>query len=200
MKKILVSVFLFVFVFASAQAEVRKDEAMPMAKSADGSEWVKWDDPQKMSFLQGFLAGSFYMVEAGFTQTRGYADEKLNEMAVKIDSERDNPVFTGADLASWSAMEREYLVKERNESLIKYLVRGVSNAQIIEGLDTLYADPANRVIAVTDAVYLAKKLILKARQDEIDCVIRYLREGKKNPRHLKIENEKGELVRFIQFP
>jgi hypothetical protein len=130
------------FMTASVQADVQKQEAAP--KKADGNEWVTWDDTRKMSFVEGFLAGSFYMIEEGVTLTRGYSEDKLNEMSVKMDLERDNPVFTGADLASWSDMEKEYLVKERNRTLMKYLVHGVSNAQLKDGLDALYADPAVR--------------------------------------------------------
>jgi hypothetical protein len=201
MKKILLGVLLIMFIFTSAQAVVQKEEAA--AKKADGNEWVTWDDTRKQSFVEGFLAGSFYMIEEGVTLTRGHSgenEEKLNEMAVKIDAERDNPVFTGADLASWSEMEKEYLVKERNRTLMKYLVRGVSNAQLKEGLDSIYADATIRQIAISDAIYLAKMKAFHAEKDEIDSVLQYLREGKKNPKRLKIENEKGELVKFIQFP
>lgn len=198
MKKILLGVLLSMFVIASAQADSQKEEAA--AKKADGNEWVTWDDSRKKNFVEGFLAGSFYMIEEGVTLTRGYSEDKLNEMSVKMDLERDNPVFTGADLASWSDMEKEYLVKERNRTLMKYLVHGVSNAQLKAGLDALYADPAVRQIAISDAIYLAKKKAFKAEQNEIDGVLQYLLEGKKNPKRLKIENEKGELVKFIQFP
>lgn len=198
MKKILLGVMLSMFMFTSAQADSRKEEAA--AKKADGNEWVTWDDSRKTNFVEGFLAGSFYMIEEGVTLTRGYSAEKLNEMAVKMDLERDNPVFTGADLASWSDMEKAYLVKERNRTLMKYLVHGVSNTQLKDGLDALYADSAVREIAVSDAIYLAKMKAFKAEQSEIDGVIQYLKEGKKNPNRLKIENEKGELVKFIQFP
>ena len=198
MKKILLGVLLIMFVNTCAQADVQKEEVT--AKKADGNEWVTWDDSRKKNFVEGFLAGSFYMIEEGVTLTRGYSEDKLNEMSVKMDLERDNPVFTGADLASWSDMEKNYLVKERNRTLMKYLVRGVSNAQLKDGLDALYADPAVRQIAISDAIYLAKMKAFKAEQNEIDGVILYLMEGKKNPKRLKIENEKGELVKFIQFP
>lgn len=200
MKKILLSVLLFTFAFASiVKAEAVKEEVIPAAK-AGGSEWIKWDDGRKKTFLEGFLAGSFYMVEEGYTQTRGFTDEKFTDMAMKMERERDNAVFTGADLAEWSTMEREYFVKERNQSLIKYLVRGVSNEQIIDGLNSLYREAANRGIVIADAVYLVKKQLLKTHPDEVEGIIRYLRSGKKDPGHLKIEDEKGELVRFIQFP
>lgn len=198
LKKILLGVVLSMFVIASAQAEVQKNESAAM--KADGYEWVKWDDARKKVFLEGFLAGSFYMIEEGVTQTRGYSEERLNEMSVKMDADRDNPVFTGADLASWSQMQREYLVNQRNRELMKYLVRGVSNAQLKEGVDAIYADASVRHIAIADAVYLAKMKALKARQDEVDGVLQFLAEGKKNRRSLKMENENGELIKFIQFP
>lgn len=201
MKKIVFGVALAALLFTSSQANAQKEDAV--ASQADGSEWVTWDDARKTSFVEGFLAGSFYMIEEGVTLTNGggeQSDEKLGEMAVRIDTEKDNPVFTGADLASWSEMEKKYLVKERNRTLMKYLIRGVSNAQLKDGLDSVYADATARHIAVSDAIYLAKMKASRAGQDETDAILQYLKEGKRNPKRLKIENEKGELVKFIQFP
>lgn len=202
MNRILLGVLLLLLLSANALAgvhkEVQKDDGAP--PRADGFEWVKWDQGRKTSFVEGFLAGSFYMVEAGVTQTRGLDEDKLAEMSVRIDMEMDNPVFTGADLAEWSAMEREYLVKERNETLLKYLVRGISRAEIADGLDAIYKESANRAILIADAIYLAKKKALEARQGEMESLIEYLRQGKKDPTLLRIENDKGEIAGFIQFP
>lgn len=198
LKKIMLVVALSIFMAAGAQAEAQKEQVS--TADADGNEWVKWDDARKTAFLEGFLAGSFYMIQEGVTQTREYSEELLNEMSVRMDLDRDNPVFTGADLATWSQMQREYLVKQRNRELMKYLVRGVTNAQIKEAIDAVYADASVRHIAISDAVFLAKMKASNARPVEVESVLEYLAEGKKNRRKLKIENEKGELIKFIQFP
>jgi len=198
LKKILLGVAFCLFALASAQAEVQKDQSTTV--NADGNEWVKWDETRKAAFLEGFLTGSFYMIQEGVAQTREYSEELLSEMSVRMDLDRDNPVFTGADLAAWSQMQREYMVKQRNRELMKYLVRGVTNAQIKEAIDAVYADASVRHITISDAVYLAKMKASNARQAEVDGVLEYLAEGKKNRGKLKIENEKGELIKFIQFP
>lgn len=198
LKKIMLVVALSILMAAGAQAEAQKEQVS--TADADGNEWVKWDDARKTAFLEGFLAGSFYMIQEGVTQTREYSEELLNEMSVRMDLDRDNPVFTGADLATWSQMQREYLVKQRNRELMKYLVRGVTNAQIKEAIDAVYADASVRHIAISDAVFLAKMKASNARPVEVESVLEYLAEGKKNRRKLKIENEKGELIKFIQFP
>lgn len=198
LKKIMLGVALSIFLAVSAQAEAQKEQVSTV--NADGNEWVKWDDARKSAFLEGFLAGSFYMIQEGVTQTREYSEDLLSEMSVRMDLDRDNPVFTGADLAAWSQMQREYLVKQRNRELMKYLVRGVTNAQIKEAIDAVYADASVRHIAISDVVYLAKMKASNARAAEVDGVLEYLAEGKKNRRSLKLENEKGELIKFIQFP
>jgi len=198
LKKIMLVVALSIFLAAGAQAETQKEQVL--TADADGNEWVKWDDSRKTAFLEGFLAGSFYMIKEGVAQTREYSEELLNEMSVRMDLDRDNPVFTGADLAAWSQMQREYLVKQRNRELMKYLVRGVSNAGIKEAIDAVYSDASVRHISISDMVYLAKMKASNARPAEVESVLEYLAEGKKSRRSLKLENEKGELIKFIQFP
>ncbi len=200
MKKIVWSLLLIVLVFAGTgmAAEDQKEEGM---KEADGHEWVSWNLTEKRNFAAGFIAGSFYMVKENFSQPPTYNEEKFTEMAVKIDLEKDEPAFTGEDLASWSKVEKAYLIKEKNDKLLKYIIRGLSNAQIINGLDALYEDSNNRPIKIADAFYVIKKKITSQQpQEEIDRILLYLREGKKDHKYLKVENGKGELAGFIQFP
>ncbi len=200
MKKLLHGILLCLFLAAGSHAWANSPETVVAAKEADGNDWAKWDLAQKKGFLDGFLAGSFFVIKEGYTRTRGYSEEKFAEMAMKIDLERDNPVFTGEDLTLWTEMEKELLAAKRNQELMSYMVRGVSKTDIIKRLDAIYLDAANLNIAISDAVYLARMEYMKAGQDEIESALLYLRQGKKNPELLRVQDEKGQLVRTIQFP
>jgi hypothetical protein len=90
-----------------------------------------------------------------------------------------------------------------SQKLGKYLFTDMTIRQIIDGLDTFYYDFKNRSIPVVLGIYVVKKQIKGASQDDIEKILIWLRSGglgETRDRYLSVRDLQGNIIRTIDFP
>ncbi len=71
---------------------------------------------------------------------------------------------------------------------------------MVDGLDSLYKDFKNENIRNHDAIYVVKKQIEGTLPEDIERILVWLRQGKKDDELLNIRGRDGKIVRVITFP
>jgi len=169
----------------------------------DGNDWNEMDETLKIGYVKGFIAGTIFVIEENI-HPRAYAlrayknPEKGKKKYHRILGARDtlSTVFTSSD-GKWAVAYEQY---SRNERLYRYTIYGITVGQIVDGLDELYEDFKNRSIKVQDAMYLIKKQIKGAPEEEVRQLLIYLRGDKKSLDALWARDEQGKRKYLISFP
>jgi len=94
-------------------------------------------------------------------------------------------------------LEREY--RNSRERLTHYNIIGITNGQIVDGLNLFYDDFRNRQIKLTDAIYVIKKQILGASKEEIEAITEWLRDPDRNYEKRRYKDKEGNL-KFADWP
>lgn len=90
-----------------------------------------------------------------------------------------------------------------NKKLSGYVLTGMTLQQMIDGLDSLYADFKNRNIPLVFAIYVVNKQIKGTSSNDIERILLWLRSGgnrKYMDDYLTIKDSYGNIVRTIIFP
>lgn len=193
MKKI---VFLFIVFFLFPNWINAQDKKNIF--DLDGIDWRDSSALYKIGFVSGFIGGSNYIIEA-FAYFPEYDEEKAKIISKKFSNlvsnkQNDKQAFSVNDLRLWS----QNMAKNRSISLKKYGVYSITTGQIVEGLDKLYEDFKNRRIKIQDAIYVVKKQIRGATEEEVEGILQYLRADKSYEK-LWYKNKMGEDI-WIDFP
>jgi hypothetical protein len=85
-----------------------------------------------------------------------------------------------------------------NSYLDRYIIVGITNDQIVDGLNKFYEDFRNRGILLGHAIYVVKKQIKGASPEEVDAVCEYLRSDYKFEK-LKYKTKDGT-INYATFP
>lgn len=67
----------------------------------------------------------------------------------------------------------------------------MTNDQIADGLDAFYKDPKNRHIRISDAIFVVKKRTGGSSVEELNAILSYLRDEKKDKDKLLYRNKEG---------
>ena len=142
----------------------------------DGNSWRSMDYSTRLAFISGFMLGSWsvnsgcqmsenlFMKEgSGYTEAKG--------LKVLTDYWTPKKQYTKEEVG----LLLEGRMRMFNSYLDKYGIIGITNDQIVDGLNKFYEDFRNRGILLTQAIYVVKKQIKGASPEEIDAVCEYLR-------------------------
>ena len=189
MKKILSGFFLVLFLVGYGYAGGVED--------LDGNDWINMDKVSKMSFAGGFLVGSRYVIkETTVSLPYSYNPEKASKLY--FDG------YIGGERKKLSRQEIDIMLlrveASRNEKLKNYAITNMQWYDITEGLDKLYEKSKNRSIKVTDAIYVVKKQAEEVSPNDIERILQYLQQDKKDISALMVIDEKGKVVNVISFP
>jgi hypothetical protein len=169
----------------------------------DGNAWNQMHEALKIGYVKGFMVGIIHVIEESVDK-EGYAKrayrrpDRAANIYYRVLGERDSlrHLFSSSD-CKWVV---GYEIYKINEELLRYPIYGITVGQIVDGLNELYEDYKNRSIKVQDAIYVFRKQIKGASQEEIEQILVYLRSDKKDLDALWLRDEDGKRKTFIKFP
>jgi len=176
----------------------------------DGNDWNHWSKTEKILFVNGFLSGSFTVASNLIGgPTSGWlafgsspdCDKPSIQHGVKLWGEaissQKELIMSGEDVnyLYWCVVAKDGASEAK-----KYAIPNVSGGQIVDGLDTLYADFKNRSILLTDTIYVVKKQIQGLSNSDSEHLLQFLRGGKKDYSLLTIKDESPSGYHVIYFP
>ncbi|TAN35383.1 hypothetical protein EPN27_03965 [Patescibacteria group bacterium] len=141
----------------------------------DGTDWTEWQSFQKYSFISGFMAGADNVVTNNIqTQDSKYDSDMASKVFysyIVLDDKKPKNSFSRKEVALLLGNQTEGL----NIGLYRYAILGITNGQLVEGLNTFYGDFKNKQIKLRDAVYVVKQQIKGASPEEVEAILRFLR-------------------------
>lgn len=194
MKIIIYVLIAFIFFFPPFSYAEIKQELSKM----DGTDWAEWQPIQKYSFISGFMAGAHYVLT-----------NNTQDIDDNFDREKASNVFISYFLPDAKKPKNSYSRKEvalllgnqtndTNISLSRYAIFQITNGQLVEGLNAFYGDFKNKQIKITDAVYVVKKQIKGASDEETEAVLQFLR-ADKDFKKLSYTDKDGK-KKYASFP
>lgn len=193
MKKVILCLFLMIISFTLSFAE--KQDVMKF----DGNDWRSWDYLRRLNFIAGFIAGSSYVVtENLYIVPREFDTNKAEELSNsywEMDEEKKS-FKKNFFLRSEVSILLENRDKDRNVQSYRYSIGGITNSQIVDGVNFLYEDFKNRAINLNDAIYVVKKQVEGTKPEDIERILLFLRGGKKD---YFFKDAEGRF-KFIEFP
>ena len=164
----------------------------------DGTDWSEWQPFQKYSFISGFMAGSSYVINNNYqSQDEKYNSDKANKIYWSYllpDEKKPKNNFSRKEVSSII----DYQSEEFNGELSRYAIIGITNGQLVEGLNTLYADFKNKQIKIKDALYAVRKQIKGASTEETEAILQYLRSDKDRKKLFYIDKDGKK--KYVSFP
>jgi hypothetical protein len=192
MKRFIVILLIFVPLLGSAQ------EKIDVSKH-DGNSWRSMNYIRQLDFVAGFILGSFgissgcrmpenvFMKEgSGYSETKG--------LKVLADYWTPKKQYTREEVGLLLEGRMQFF----NSSLDKYGIIGITNDQLVDGLNKFYEDFRNRGILLGLAILVVKKQIKGASQEEIEAVCEYIRSDY-DFKKLKYKNKDGTIT-YAEFP
>jgi hypothetical protein len=119
--------------------------------------------------------------------------KKAEELAFSVDDQAKRRSYTQREVA----LIRDYEDKYRDDGLRERCLVGMTVGQMTDGLDALFEDFKNRAIKLTKAVYVVKKQIKGAPDEEVEAVLSWLRSGDRARLWLK---DKDGRLKAVTFP
>ena len=174
MKKI----FLIILIIAIYNVPCLLNAEMDIGKY-DGNEWQMWDSTKKYHYISGVIGGVAYIIENNFSANnilpeKDYDAKKaflLRYPEFDKSKAKKKTIYTRKEVD----MVLEYDRLSRNSTLLNHAITGITNGQIVEGLNQLYSDFKNRQINLREAIYVVKKQIKGASDEEIQTILEWLR-------------------------
>lgn len=201
MKKI----FLLFFIIAIYTVPCLSNAEVTDVGKFDGHAWQTWDTSRKLIYISGVIACGNYIVEQNFVRynisyEKDYDEDKallLRYPSLNKSKAKKKSVYTQKEVN----MMLEYDKRDRNSGLLRYLIIGITNSQIVEGLNQLYSDFKNRQINLREAIYVVKKQIKGASEEEIQAILEYLRatEDERDFYKLYYKDKMGK-AKWASFP
>jgi len=93
-----------------------------------------------------------------------------------------------------------YSVKQSADIVNTFAMFDITVMQLKEGLDVFYKDFKNKQIRIHDAIYVVRKQIEGTLSSDIERLLVWLRQGKKDKELLNVRDRDGKIVRTITFP
>ena len=193
MKRAILTTILFLLLYPLAAIAEKQD-----LDSFDGTDWVEWPSIQKHAFISGYIAGSSYVVQYTQQNTEeNYDSEKASNIYVSYllpDQKKPKNSFSRKEID----LMLNNIKDDFNSGLYSCTIYGITNGQIVEGLNSFYTDFKNKQIKLMDAVYVVKKQIKGSSTEEIEAVLQYLRSGKNFSKLIYIDKDGKK--KYARFP
>jgi hypothetical protein len=171
----------------------------------DGNVWRTWEISRRYNFISGFILGTLYVVDKNISLDETFDKDKswkayLAYVGFENDSEGNwkeiNKVLFSKDEATQIL---KYERQERTVSLLRYQIVGITNSQIVDGLNLFYSDFRNRQIKISEAIYVIRKQVQGASAEEIEAISEWLRTLGRDYMKLQYKDKSGKL-KFATFP
>ena len=169
----------------------------------DGSDWQAWTEAKKYNFLTGFLLGTSYVIRNNEPfMSKNYSNPQFDGMRKKLSGNEGGKrkhaqaSFNKAEVILWG----HYRAAMVQNGLSDFTVVEITVNQLSKGMDELYKDPKNAKIRIADAIYTVKKQINGTSRGDIEKILAFLREEKRDPAALWVHDGKGKVVKSIAFP
>jgi hypothetical protein len=164
----------------------------------DGNTWQTWTALQNFNFISGFISAGHYLIKNNIqTQEEGYESAQGAGIYLSYalpDEKKPKNTFSRKEVfLLWGSIKEDF-----NMQLYKYAIIGITNGQIVDGLNILFTDFKNRQIKLDDAIYVIKKQIKGAPTEEIEAILQFLRADKDRNKLWYID--KGGKRKYILFP
>jgi hypothetical protein len=145
----------------------------------DGNNWKEMSESQRIFWVSGFMAGATNVADSWgiFTpSSSNYDDNKARLLWLSLQVDKEKITCTTENIE---------LICDYQESLSalgvkNYGIYTVSVSQLVEGLNQFYKDFKNTQIKISDAIYVVKKQIRGASNEEIEAILQWLRGSKKD--------------------
>lgn len=164
----------------------------------DGYDWIEWQASAKVNFIKGFVAGTGHVIGHNIkAHDEKYDSPKAFQAYVSFLSTKaakPKETFSREEVSLVLGKSKEVF----NNQLFTYNIDGITNTQIVDGLNLLYSDFKNKKIKVIDAIYVVKRKIKGASSAEEEAILQYLRAGKESDKLFYKETD-GE-IKLISFP
>jgi len=144
----------------------------------NGNDWKTLSYANKIAFTLGVISSANYVAK----QNIYYAPIVPEQ---EYDSKKAIALFSGFEKSKSKKiivynkkevdLMREHSRRTGNFLLKRYSIFNITNIQLHEGLDKLYDDFNNTNILLNEAVYLVRKQIQGASDDEIQAILLWLR-------------------------
>jgi len=190
--------FLFAIVSTSAAAEWT------------GTDWNGWTKERKVMFLDGFVAGSHWVASNSIAPffipdetIRDYARKLWEQSNAEYSRATENPKqkFPPKYNAGEVMLIMMYDSYQKNPLFERTIITNPVQ-QISDRLDTIFREPRNQKIAVSNAIYLAKKIIGGLPVEDMNILLPYLRGEKPAPFFgiIPVYDSNKKFVKAIEFP
>lgn len=155
----------------------------------DGNDWNSSDTNTKISYMKGFISSSCFV-----------ASNNDDIGLTLID-----PSSVVSKIIGSAISEQEYKMrKKKNDTLKRYCITDIPIGQIIDGLNVFYKDFKNRQIRLDLSVYIVRKQIEGASNQEIETILLFSRKTVKDAYYGGVPNLKYKdnygIEREVTFP
>lgn len=172
MKRLILIIFIVVLYPCLLNAEKLNISEM------NGNDWKTLSYANKLAFSLGVITSANYIAR----QNISYAPIVPEQ---EYDSKKAVALFSGFEKSKSRKsivydkkevdLMREHNRRTGNDLLKRYFIFSITNMQLYEGLEKLYDDINNRNIVLNEAVYVVKKQIQGASNEEIQAILLWLR-------------------------
>lgn len=192
------NILFCVFIFFLLICPINADAELQDVSNFDGNNWTEWQASQKYSFISGFIAGTASVVRTNLqAQDEKHDSEKASQIYYSYlipDEKKPKNTFSRKEVSLLLENRKE----DFNADLYRHMIIGITNGQIVEGLNLFYGDFKNKQIKLEDAIYVVKKQIKGGTAEEIEAILQYLRTDK-DFKKLFYTDKDGK-KKYVRFP
>lgn len=166
--------------------------------SLDGHDWAEWQASEKINFIGGFIAGAGHVIGQNIkAQEEQYDSAKALQAYISFISRKaakPKETFSREEVSLVLGKSKEVF----NNKLYTYNIYGITNSQIVDGLNLIYSDLKNKKIKLVDAIYVIKRKIKGVTPAEEEAILQFLRSDKDSDK-LFYKDADGE-IKLTSFP
>lgn len=144
----------------------------------NGNDWKSLSHANKTAFTLGVISSANYVARQNISYTPIVPEHEY-------DTKKAIALFSGFEKSKSrkvvvynkkeSDLMREHTRRTGNDLLRRYSLYSITNIQLYEGLEKLYDDFNNTNIFLNEAVYLVRKQLQGAPDEEVQAILLWLR-------------------------
>src|SRR5512136_201104 len=144
----------------------------------NGNDWKSLSHANKTAFTLGVISSANYVAKQNISYTPIIPEHEYDtKKAIALFSGFEKSRLRKANTYSKKEVDlmREHNRRTGNYLLRRYSIFSITNIQLYEGLEKLYNDSKNTNILLNEAVYLVRKQLQGASDEEIQAILPWLR-------------------------